>query len=168
MPRISASFRTLRRDEGGASATEFALLAPILVFSFLAMVDIGRAVFEKIAIDQSLRAGFEAAMSDPGEATVNDIVADAAGEMFKVKSSRGTGGQGENSGYQSGSTDTLSISVRRYCACPKDLETSISCSTRCTATTFPYAFYAMDAWKHFDGVLLPRFGLSGEIKVQVR
>ena len=167
MSRISASFRLLRRNEDGASATEFALLAPLLVFSFLAMVDVGRAVFEKIAIDQSLRAGFEAAMIDPGEAQVASIIADAAGEMFKVTFPADTQTDADN-GYETGTSNTLKVSVDRYCACPTAVETALSCTTRCTATTFPYAFYAMDAEKHFEGVLLPRFDLSSELEVQVR
>lgn len=156
--------RTIRRDEDGASAIEFALVAPILVFSLLAMVDMGRAVFEKIAIDQSLRAGFEAAMIDPGKERVETIIADAAGPMFNVTFPA----DAQSSTVSGGADKSLRVTVNRFCACPSAVKTSVSCTVRCTPTTFPYAFYDLDAEKNFSGMLLPRFSLSSHLEVQVR
>jgi Flp pilus assembly protein TadG len=49
--------RVRRLGEDGVSAVEFALIAPILFLSLLAMVDVGFAIHERMTIDHVLRAG---------------------------------------------------------------------------------------------------------------
>ncbi|MFD1913040.1 TadE/TadG family type IV pilus assembly protein [Halodurantibacterium flavum] len=72
----------------GASAIEFALVAPVLMGLMLVMVDLGMAVGEKMAIDQLLRAGAQLAMADPGTGPVLTALAsmneDAPGRSFAV------------------------------------------------------------------------------------
>lgn len=52
------------RSENGTAATEFALIAPILVFLLLGSVDLSRMVQERMALSSILRAGAEAAFRE--------------------------------------------------------------------------------------------------------
>ena len=47
------------RDERGVAAVEFAVIAPILAFAMIAMVDIGEAVYTKYDIERKMRLTIE-------------------------------------------------------------------------------------------------------------
>jgi Flp pilus assembly protein TadG len=52
-----ASFGRLRRDAGGASAVEFALMLPVFLLVTAGMIDLGRALYQTNTVEKSLRAG---------------------------------------------------------------------------------------------------------------
>ena len=61
--RLRLGAARLARCEAGVAAMEFALFAPMIIFGLLTMVDIGRAVTERMEMDRNVRAGAQAAMS---------------------------------------------------------------------------------------------------------
>ena len=62
------SLRRAKGDEAGASAVEFGMFAPILLFGVLMTVDIGMALGERMEMDHIVRAGAESAMIKHDEA----------------------------------------------------------------------------------------------------
>jgi pilus assembly protein CpaE len=88
MTRI-ADFRravgAFRQRQDGVSAVEFALVAPVMIGALLGMVDIGMAINERMSIDHVVRAAAQVAISDPGAATVQQVLEDlSAGKGYIV------------------------------------------------------------------------------------
>ncbi len=147
------------RAQGGVAAVEFALFAPMLVFALLMMFDIGMAAQERMAIGQALRAGAQAAMFDPGEEDVENVIKYTAATSFAL-----TQGEANSTGRP-----LLTPSVTRYCGCPDATETPVDCSLPCAATsTLPYAYYRLSASMTHAGLFLPAFVLDPAMQVQVR
>lgn len=138
----------LLRGEHGTSATEFALFAPIIIFSGLAMADMGIALYQRMSLDYVVRAGAKAAMSDPGEPTVLKVLQGSAKQNF--------------------ANDPLELSVERYCACGEDRSASTDCTNLCPGPAAPFVYYRMDAAKDYSGVLLPKLDLRRQLEVQTR
>ena len=135
--------RALLADARGVSAVEFGLLAPILVVSFIAMVDIGMAVTERMAMDRSVRAGAQAAMAlinDP--AIIQGVVEEAAGEI-----------------------EDVAVNVAVNCSCGG---TASACTALCGSGEEPSVFLDIDANKTYSGVLLSTIPLGSQTSVQVR
>ena len=144
----------LRRDGRGTSTVEFALLTPALLFRFLAMLDIGMAAGEQMAMDRALKVASHAAMSDPGESRVMDVLRKSAAKP----------------GAAPDEIPPMSVAVSRYCGCPipdGDLERT-SCDVMCNETTPATALYEIRASKRFDGVLIPAVPLRSTTTVHVR
>ncbi|MDH5772691.1 MAG: pilus assembly protein [Rhodospirillaceae bacterium] len=59
MPRMVQIFA---RSESGISAVEMALIAPVLMIIFLGLVDYGIAIFSKLELTSSVRAGAQYAL----------------------------------------------------------------------------------------------------------
>ena len=145
------------RSEAGTAATEFALVAPVLVLACLGMVDIGMALGERMAIDDSLRAASEGAMADAGEAEVTDLLKAAASNNFSIASD----GQVNS--------ESLVTSVDRFCACPESADTEVGCTaTTCQGGKTPYHYYLLSAEKKSSSIFLPHFGLQASLLVQVK
>lgn len=127
---------------------EFAIIAPVLVMAVLSTADIGFAIHESFEIDQALRNGAEAALSDPGKAEIDAVLAavDATG-----------GGQ-----Y------ATVWSVDRYCACQESAGAPTSCSTTCSGDRPTAIFYDISGVRAYPGILLPARDLVRSASVQVR
>lgn len=160
--RVRFLSRRLVEDEDGASAIEFALVAPVLVLACLATVDVGLAIGQKMDIDQTLRAASEGAMLDLGRDEVQDLAEAIAAENSTVASS------GEDESDQSSATD-LEVTVDRFCACPESASTAVDCdSDSCVDSKTPYVFYRLTAEKEFASLFLPAIPISGSVLVQVK
>ena len=157
--KMLASAATLRKNDDGASAIEFGLIAPVMFFALLATIDLGMAVNERMIVDQSLRAGAEQAMYDPGAATVKAVAANAARHAFKVDGS-------------GGSLGNMSINVSEYCACPSLTSTPVSCTSLCTSpsggSTSPYKYYSLAGQKTYDSIIIPTMTFNSNMTVMVR
>src|SRR5580693_3294811 len=75
--------RRLRRCDGGASAVEFAFLAPVLIYLAIGMVDIGRYAYYSILAANAARAGAQYGAQDlshveQGTAIQAAVIADGA------------------------------------------------------------------------------------------
>lgn len=133
----------LRRDCQGVSAVEFALFAPILVGSFIAMVDLGLATGERMAIDRGIRAGASAAMAEITDtAVIRGVVEEAASGV-----------------------DTVNVIVAEQCECG-GIDTL--CSNVCTGGAVPDLFIEISASKVYEGLLLDGYDLSSATRVQMR
>jgi pilus assembly protein CpaE len=141
----------LWRDRTGASAVEIGLVAPMLVVGLLSMVDIGRAVNERIALENVLRAGARVAISDPGaEAVRNAIGVVESGQ--RAATARGA----------------LTFDAQRYCACTDDTATARDCDVTCAGALPTAIFYRLTSSTTYDGMLLPSMRLGAETRVRIR
>ena len=149
----------LRRD-AGTSAVEFSLFAPAIIFGVVTMGDVGLALHQRLSLDHVVRAGAHAAMADPGEDQVMNVLRATASEDFTVDS----GQEGDLSVV----SDPVTLSVSRYCACPDNRSVAVVCSDICSDTVPPFVFYHMSAAKAYNGLFMPSFALAREIDVQIR
>lgn len=149
----------LRRDRRGASAVEFALVAPLIAPALLAVVDLGRAEYEKMSLDHALRAAAQKAMSDPGTAAVEQVLREAAAANFT-----------DANGVLS--SDLTIAPPARFCACMvNDKAVPAACSTTCPNGRHTYVYYRMTASKAFTGFLIGRIEpvkLNASAQVQIR
>jgi len=151
--QLSALFH----DEGGLSALEFALIAPVFVISFLTAMDLGLAAHQRMTMDHILRAGAQSAMSDPSVTNVLNILNIAAAQNFTVDGSSPSSGK-----------PLLTLAVNRYCACPDTMLPTNNCSIICEVPKPALAFYSLRAERVYDGIFVPPFTLAPKLEVQVR
>ena len=146
----------LLRCTAGVSAIEFALLAPVLILGAFATVDVGRAIYERMMIGQSLRAAAQLAMQGADANQVHDVLREVASENFVIS---------VDGSIQEG---PLSTSVQPDCACPGETFVQLDCTSVCDSGIGARKFYRLSASKTFQAVLLPDFGLGGSVAVMAR
>jgi pilus assembly protein CpaE len=144
-----------RQAEDGVSAVEFALIAPVFAIALVAMVDVGLALYERMAIDHVLRSGAQAAMSDPDP-----------DHVLKVMQSTISGSFADN-------PSGISLDMpKRYCACPEnpavDPDSAPDCTVTCADSALPYVYYRMAASKTYRGIFIPGIPLASTVQVQIR
>lgn len=149
------------RDEDGVAAVEFSLLAPVLFFCCLAVVDAGLAVGERMTIDHVLRAGANFAMQDPGEAAVKNAMVSIAKKNFSGAQVAPGDGQAV-----SNSADSLYLEVDKFFACDDAPAVPVADPASCTGDY--YTFYRLDATKIYAAMILPNISFNPVIQVQVR
>lgn len=135
--------RNLIRDSSGASAIEFALVAPVLITAVLFMVDIGLAVSTRMELNRDVRAGAQAAMSLNNDTSAIQAIALAS----------------------SGSPEGTTVNVAGSCACGSTVS---ACQSLCGNGTAPSVFIAISAIKPYDGLFLGRRNLEASTRVQIR
>lgn len=137
---IHGRFRALLSDRDGASAVEFALIAPVLLAGLLGAVDVGTALSERMAMDHVLRSAAKVAMTDAGLTEVQRVLEGLAdGEGFAVI-------------------------AELYCPCPGNP----ACSGPCADPT-GYNAYRLSASKTYESLITPlEVPLASAIEVQVR
>jgi pilus assembly protein CpaE len=146
---FSGLSRRRRLDEDGVSAVEFALFAPILFLSLLAMVDLGLAIYERMTIDHVLRAGAQVAMADPGVPGVLTVLNTTAAKNFSE-------------------ADKPDFQVNRDCACPEAKGTVVACSTTCSGPTSTFIYYRLSGAKDYQGMIIPQIALGPKMQIQIR
>jgi Flp pilus assembly protein TadG len=132
-------------DERGASAIEFALLAPVLAIALLGTVDVGRALTDQMAMGSLLRTAAQAAIVG-GDKFMIERVLDAARDDASV---------------------SVSIGDPR-CSCPENPTVLLGCYTTCAGSASTAIYYSLTAHKEFVGIFIPRMTLSKTLQVQVR
>ncbi|WP_071795164.1 TadE/TadG family type IV pilus assembly protein [Natronohydrobacter thiooxidans] len=147
--------RAFLHDDRGVSAVEFALIAPMLTFALLAMVDIGLAISERMTIGHVLRAGAQGAAEDIGESAVDQVLRTTAEKTMKVAAI-------------SEDDTALALNVTVLHACPEAPSTPVERGTTCDGDTPTGIFYVLSATKTYDALFLPRFSQTRELWVQVR
>lgn len=150
------TLRRLRRSQQGVSATEFALIAPVLVAGLLVPVDLGLAAYERMTMNHALRVGAQGAMEgrDPGD--ILAIMRASAAENFTLAGDA-SASEGE---------ETLSLSVDAVCRCSDQLSTAVSCGETCPSGD-RYRYLDLTADKIYDGALMPAFELTAALRVQI-
>lgn len=138
-------------DRSGVSAIEFCLISPMIFFGLLSLVDVGRAINERMALDAALRAGAQIAMSDLGTTAVQSAV--TLVDMGRMATDE---------------RGTLLLNVERFCACPEDTASSLSCTAICAGLSPTAIYYQLKGSTTFDGILIPTIELATESRVRVR
>lgn len=145
--RLFARLRRRRLGEDGVSAVEFALIAPVLFFALLSMVDVGFAINERMTIDYVLRAGAQAAMDDPGKDQVLAVLNDTGAKNFAV-----------------GAVPTFTVE-HPVCECPENAD--VVCSATCDGGAATSIFYRLEGSKTYTGIFMS-IPLGPSVRVQVR
>jgi len=153
----------LLRSEGGVSALEFSLIAPIVLIGLVSVADLAFMAQQHMAVDHVLRAGAQEAMQDKStDATAPEIMKVLnlmAADSFAVGSTQAVNGK-----------PPLTLYASRYCVCPDDINRTHlpSCSTVCTGSKSPLAFYEISAESKVSNMILPQVSLRPKLQVQVR
>jgi pilus assembly protein CpaE len=135
--------RDLPGDRNGASALEFALFAPLLVFGLLAMVDVGIAIGTRMELDRIVRSGAQAAIS------LNN---DAAAIRSLVLASSAT-------------QTSLAVDVEQVCSCA---EVAASCTALCSGGAAPSVYFEIDAERGYAGLLFGERQIVSSTRIKIR
>ncbi|MBC7477916.1 MAG: pilus assembly protein [Pseudorhodobacter sp.] len=153
----AATVRAVLCRDDGIAAVEFALLAPMLIFSVMATVDLGLAISERLTIGHILRAGAQSVTEGAGIARIDLVLRTIAAKNMTVAVAGAAG------------TDrSLSLAVRQICACAAQPSTAVACATTCAQNAPTQVFYILTGSKTYAGLILPRFAQSKSLEVQVR
>lgn len=154
--RLRGNISGLFQDRSGASAVEFALIAPILVGGLLSMVDFGLAMTERMNLDYVLRAGANAAMAEQSQDHILKVLEVTASEQFGVAD----GSVGTN-------VAGAAFFRIRYLCSGTGTEPWEECATGPGATQGHVAYH-LSAEKSYKGIFLRGLPLKAEIEVLVR
>lgn len=127
----------------GASAIEFALLAPVLVVALLGTVDVGRALTEQMTIGSLLRTVAQSVIAEGDISKVDQVRSAARGD------------------------DLVSVSPP-ICVCPDNTQAVVDCSATCAGPQPTAIYYSLVIQKTFSGIFLPDILLTRSLQVQVR
>ena len=131
-------------SEQGASAIEFALLAPVLLIALMGTVDVGRALTQQMALGSILRTGAQSAIAGSEVSAVNRILLAAKDD------------------------DSVLLNVVQMCACPESPQAAVACSTTCAGPGPTAIYYSLTAEKAFSGLFMPGRTLRQSLQVQIR
>jgi len=104
---LSSAFR---RNDAGASAVEFALIAPVMLVMLMGLLDYAVAVFHRTELESAARAGAQYALVDGFDATTITTAVEASTNL---------------------DTNFLTVTVTESCECPEDSPPTVSCSDTC-------------------------------------
>lgn len=155
--KVLGWLRSAIPNNAGGAAVEFGLVAPVLALSVLCVVDLGLALRERISMDSALRAGVQSAFADPGADELRGIVATIAETDFTVSAAEA----------EVVSSTELLLQVDRFCACPENMGTEVSCAAGCASAASPYVYYSLAAEKYYDPALLPQISLRSALLVLI-
>jgi hypothetical protein len=145
--------RVRRLGEDGVSAVEFALIAPILFLSLLAMVDVGFAIHERMTIDHVLRAGAQEAMTTRATQVLK-VLNTTSAKKFPRRRRR--------------DKSAPHFQVVRDCACPEAKGTWSPARPPAPGQRRPTSTTAFRVRRPTTGMLIPQIPLGPRVQVQVR
>jgi len=131
------SQRALFRCRRGASAVEFAFIAPVMVLLLAGLADIGAAMHQAIRLENAARAGAQFAMSFP---------TDQAGITAAARVALGGSGTG-----------TTVTAFAPFCACPGGGTAVVSCEGTPCAGAPSGTYVAVTVTRPFSAIV----GLGG-------
>lgn len=106
-------FRAVRGDDGGMSAVEFGLVAPILITLLLGVMHYGSVALHRMQMANAVRAGLQyATIRKPVQEDLSQILSAVAASA------------------PAQTTDSRTIAAAMFCECSDG--TSVSCSGTCT------------------------------------
>ncbi len=120
MTKVRGLGRPIRRlagDTGGISAVEFALVAPVIMFCFLAAADLGLSIYQNAQVGNAARAGAQYAAVNGWDSGGISAAATAASKL------------------------SITVTPSTYCGCPQTSSIAqqtcgTSCSSGGTAGTY--------------------------------
>ncbi len=146
--RIAGLLRRFARSCRGAAALEFALILPIVVFSFVSMVDVAAAVRIQMRLDSIIRSGVQVAMENGDLDRIRTVLAEAARLDSAAEDD----------------PDGPAVTARRLCIC----EGEVACDTVCPGGGPPSVLFQLGAEQTAEGLFLPPFRLTSTARVEVR
>ena len=81
MSRLS---RTLRGDESGAAVIELALIAPVLAFMTIGIIDVSQAFNRKLTLEQAAQRAVEKVMQTTGTTTPEETIKEEAASQGDI------------------------------------------------------------------------------------
>lgn len=107
------------RNQRGAAVIEFAVIIPLLLFTLIGSVDVGRAVYEAIALSSAAHAG----------AQYGGITPENAGNTNNIRTAV-LRNLTDSFGYREGN-DHVDVVITRRCACGNGTNpgTTVPCET---------------------------------------
>lgn len=146
--------RRISKEESGAAAIEFALVAPLFVIALLGAVDLAVAEYDHMQMDHVVRAAAQVAQTDPGVTAVSTAAERLAEGYFPAAS-------------------LPQMTVNKFCACPDTPDAAlVSCDTTCVSrngeVSAPYIYYSVAAQRSVNLIYLSSFTLQSTVKVQIR
>jgi len=151
MPKTRALItylRTIAHAERGSSAIEFGLLAPILIFLTIGVVDLGLGLYQQQQVQAAAQAGAQAALS--GGSSVNTSASNFTTNI-------------ENAVTSATNLSSISASATTSCGCPSgtSITTAKTCSTACTGGANPNTYVTVGATATYKPLLsYPTLGSS--------
>ena len=150
--------RKLCQDRSGVAAAEFAIGAPMILFSLVIMADLGIAMNERMNLDEAARAGAEFVMNN----------VDDPDELKTLVTAAATGNFPEDPGDVL-TAEAPTVTVSNWCECPEAPGAPVACSgTLCSNDHPPSAYYELALAKTHDAIFLPDMSLNTRIQVQTR
>ena len=140
---ISRFLKRFARNRDGVSAVEFALVAPVLVFSLLGVVDIGNLVYQRTDMESALRAGIQYFMNGGDDLAKAEQVVNVSWTTKPIG---------------------VSVIAERYCLCGA---VEHACNMLCDDDTYPMSFNRLRATAAFPGILV-NSAYNAEQSIRVR
>ena len=81
---MSILSRHLSRDERGAAVIELALIAPVLAFMTIGIIDISQAYSRKLTLEQAAQRAIEKVMQTTGDTTPEETIKEEAAAQGDV------------------------------------------------------------------------------------
>ena len=108
----------MAKDDAGAAAVEFALIAPLLLLMVLGVTEMGKIVYYRSVLESAARsgtqAGFAAAMTTAAQITAAQTTMETAADLAIT-----------NSGIGVAVTSTATVT----CICANDINDTVDCAT---------------------------------------
>jgi Flp pilus assembly protein TadG len=147
-PAFIAYLKAIAHAQRGSSAVEFGLLAPILIFLTIGVVDLGIGLYQQQQVQAAAQAGAQAALS--GGASVNTGAATFTTNI-------------ENAVTNATNLSSISASATTVCGCPSgtSVTTVATCTTACSGGGNPNTYVTVGATATYKPMLsYPSLGKS--------
>jgi Flp pilus assembly pilin Flp len=138
--------RRFRRNEDGVVAIEFSMIAPVFIFTLMAMADLGLAAYDRMKLTTGVRNAAQYVMflgDDQG--MIKEIVLDSSGLGEKI----------------------IAIEINDYCACSGSEGTPMECSVECEGGNMTNVYKRVSAVA-YSKQLLKSWKLSSSAEVRIR
>lgn len=135
--------RRIARDERGASAVEFALIAPVLAGALVGLIELGHVIYQRTDMHGALRSGAQYVLNGGRDLEI-------AGEIVR---------RSWSSMPEDGVVEAL-----RYCLCN---EVAHACNAPCSDGSIPEAFISLTAHATLGGIVVD-VGNSANDAIRVR
>lgn len=140
-----ARFFCFFRDQSGVSAVEFALILPILFFIFLATVDVGYYIKERMQLQNAAQAAAEYVAQTGDDANVQTVAREA----------------------YVGNFSTVNMTSEFSCECSDGVVQA--CPLDCDAGDYQRRFIAVTAERNYEPLFLyPLTSQNAEVRGSVR
>jgi Flp pilus assembly protein TadG len=111
--RVRGLVRSARADDEGLSGIEFAIIAPVLILSFIATADFGLAIYAKMEVENAAQAGTQYAAANGYTSSSVSSAVTAATNLSGL---------------------TASPAPNEFCGCPSTSGvTTATCNTNCAS-----------------------------------